>query len=162
MIKELSIDEFIITNEGHITSYSVQYKLFGQDITINFDTDEMDNPLKTIQVINNNLKWLANNMDICKKYICDTLLETKNDAWLDDDDAEWVYEPKTIEDEEFDGELEPLTEEQFIKRLTPLTRIRQFNYDFFTIYFEDNNIFWGHCISLDIGENKELLNAMFQ
>jgi len=74
------------------------------------------------------LNYVAQNFPLLLDFICQELLDLKNDAWLKNDES-------------------PLSYENFRARLTP-RRIRIIEDDSIEVGFADSGMFWGHEIVL--------------
>lgn len=98
----------------------------GKEVRISFDNDdesELKSMLETGYALYKEQKdWMKK---ICN-FVCDELLELKNDAWLDDEEEE-------------------ITREEFIEAIE-LCDISLESNDEFTFWFDDGDLFWGHTI----------------
>lgn len=76
--------------------------------------------------------WLGSNMDKLKEYAATELLDLKNEEWIDEDET-------------------PLTQSEFIAGLT-VSEILLFADGNFQLFFDDNDMFWGHHVVIDVDE----------
>jgi hypothetical protein len=53
---------------------------------------------------------------------------------------------------------EPLSEKEFVQKIT-LDSIIAFSDRAFTIYFNDNDLFWGHAITAYVNKERTLTEA---
>ena len=67
------------------------------------------------------------------------MLSLKNETWLEEDE-------------------EPLTKERFAEIIT-LKSIAAYSDGSLTLYFDDNDIFWGHSIVVNVKKNHVLHDA---
>lgn len=109
-----------------------QYMLTIYDL----EADQETQAQKSAQDI---LTWLEEHIDTVKDFASTSLLETKNDAWLED------------------GET-ALTVEKF-KQSISLDNVVAFSNGSFEVFFDDNDLFWGHAIMVDISSTFNLENA---
>lgn len=77
--------------------------------------------------------WLELNDESARVFCASKLLPLKNETWLEDQE-------------------EPITEEEFIETLD-LEGITAFSDESFSLYFDDNDMFWGHSIVVDVKDN---------
>lgn len=77
--------------------------------------------------------WLELNDESARVFCASKLLRLKNETWLEDQE-------------------EPITQEAFIETLE-LEGITAFSDGSFSLYFDDNDIFWGHSIVVDVEDN---------
>jgi hypothetical protein len=82
--------------------------------------------------------WLELNKQAARVFCASTLLSLKNETWLEEGEA-------------------PMTNEKFIETIE-LDGILAFSDGSFSLYFDDNDIFWGHSIVVEVEEGK-LLDA---
>lgn len=109
------------------------------DLHIFLDDNETNNIKNHIAEISNQINWIQNNMNYveCELKQCD-LIQTKNDYWLDENEDD-------------------ITPEQFIKRITLLIiniDIRENEIINTNLEYDDNDIFLGHRISVDISNGQ--------
>lgn len=83
--------------------------------------------------------WLESNESVARDFCAAKLLDLKNETWLEE------------------GE-EPLSQDKF-RNTIALCSIIAFGDGSFTLYFDDNDIFWGHSIAVEIDENLVLQDA---
>ena len=98
----------------------------GEEVRLSFDNDdesELKSMLETGHALYREQKdWMKK---ICD-FVCDELLELKNDAWLDDDEEE-------------------ITRDGFIEAIEFCDISLESNGEF-TFWFDDGDLFWGHTI----------------
>ena len=73
------------------------------------------------------------NDESARAFCASKLLRLKNETWLEDQE-------------------EPITRETFIETLE-LEGITAFSDGSFSLYFDENDIFWGHSIVVDVEDN---------
>lgn len=83
--------------------------------------------------------WLVSNIEKLKDYAAAELLELKNEEWMDEDEK-------------------PLTESEFKAGLT-VSEILVFADGSFQLFLDDNDMFWGHHIILDVDANGALTGS---
>jgi hypothetical protein len=83
--------------------------------------------------------WIEENLVIIKIFVATTLLALKNDVWLDENET-------------------PVNEDEFINTIE-LHGLLGFSEGGFEIYFNDNDLFWGHIIKVDVDEEFNLIGA---
>lgn len=89
--------------------------------------------------MDNVCNFLNNNYENICNIVTDNLLKEKNENWLDD------------------GE-EPLNREYFLRILNKIDSI-SINNDLTTsIYFNDNNLFWGTLIEVSLDKDLHIIN----
>lgn len=76
--------------------------------------------------------WLGSNMEKLKDYATAELLDLKNEEWMDEDEK-------------------PLTKSEFNAGLT-VSEILLFADGNFQLFFDDNDMFWGHHVVIDVDE----------
>lgn len=76
--------------------------------------------------------WLGENLEIVKMFTASALIKLKNESWLDEKEL-------------------PVSEQAFMNTIEPES-ILAFPDETFEIYFNDNNLFWGHSIRVEIDE----------
>lgn len=64
----------------------------------------------------------------CRSCAADELLEIKNDEWLDEDE-------------------DPISREDFMEKL--ILRGAEFSAESVTFWYEDGDMFWGHCVMVE-------------
>lgn len=74
-----------------------------------------------------------------KEYAARELLELKNDTWLDDDETE-------------------ITRDEFVQKLQ-LTTISFESDNTCSFWFDDGDLFWGHCICVTLDSNNNPIDA---
>lgn len=90
--------------------------------------------------IDNVCNFLNTNFENICNIIADALLKEKNEKWLDDDE-------------------DVLSREYFIKILNKIDSI-SINDDLTTtIYFDDNNLFWGTLIEVNLDKDLHIINV---
>jgi len=90
--------------------------------------------------IDNVCNFLNDNYENICNIVTDKMLNEKNENWLDDDE-------------------EPLTRDYFIKILNKIDSI-SINNDLTTnIYFDDNNLFWGTLIEVNLNKDLHITNV---
>lgn len=94
---------------------------------LDFSRDQEDEVRQMCDAI---VDWLKGNLNHCKWFAASQLLTLKNDSWLQEDEM-------------------PLTEEQFAQKII-FDGIYAFSDGSFEVFFLDNDIFWGHHISVDL------------
>lgn len=124
------LGEFVLNRTIHTFEKNIIWA--NEEGTLYFDqgeAGEMEASLSTAHV-------LFNDQDIWSKkirsYAAEELVELAND-WLADDE---------------DAELDEITEELFVSRLT-LSSITVSDHGDFTIYYDDGDLFWGHVIIVE-------------
>jgi|GEM_PF-3662931 len=91
----------------------------------------VSNPMKInkgLSLLNSIWDNLANLDKRARSYACDDLLETLNQSWIEEGDR-------------------PISERRFIKRLL-LTEISISRCDSFSLYYDDDDMFWGHVVEV--------------
>jgi hypothetical protein len=83
--------------------------------------------------------WLEQNMEKLRDYIAAELLDLKNEEWIDEDET-------------------PLTKAAFKAGLT-LTSVMVFEDGSFQLYLDDNNMFWGHLVLVDVNSDGSYKRA---
>ena len=83
--------------------------------------------------------WLGSNMEKLKDYATAELLDLKNEEWMDVDE-------------------EPLTKSEFKAGLT-VSEILLFAGGSFQLFLDDNDMFWGHHIVIDVDETGAFSGA---
>jgi len=76
--------------------------------------------------------WVEENLEIVKGFAAAALLALKNDVWRVENEA-------------------PVNENEFINTIE-LNGLLGFSKGGFEIYFNDNDLFWGHIIKVDVDE----------
>ena len=104
-------------------------------LLLDFQEDEIEKATKLAYEI---CSWLELNDESARVFCASKLLSLKNETWLE-------------------GQEEPLTKEEFIERLE-LESILAFSDGSFSLYFDDNDIFWGHGVVVNV-ENSVLLDV---
>jgi len=101
-----------------------------------FKENEKDNAFALSSDI---CEWVKSNLNAVKNFCASKLLSLKNETWLDEEE-------------------EPLSEKEFVQKIT-LDSIIAFSDRSFTIYFNDNDLFWGHAIAVDVNKERTLTDA---
>ena len=83
--------------------------------------------------------WLQSGYEAAKEFCAAKLLDLKNEVWLEEQE-------------------EPLSKEKFIETIE-LEGISAFSDGNFTLYFADNDIFWGHTIVVDVDQDYIMTGA---
>ncbi len=83
--------------------------------------------------------WLGSNMEKLKDYAAAELLDLKNEEWIDEDEK-------------------PLTKSEFKAGLT-VSEILLFAGSSFQLFLDDNDMFWGHHIVVDVDETGAFTGA---
>ena len=102
---------------------------------LDFDENEVEKATKLASEI---CSWLESNKQSARVFCASTLLSLKNETWLEEGEA-------------------PMTNEKFVETIE-LDGILAFSDGSFSLYFDDNDIFWGHAIVVEVEEGK-LLDA---
>jgi hypothetical protein len=116
-----------------ITTYSdKQYKM----TLVDFNTKDIENATVLGTQVHN---WLSKNLDDVKRFTTSALIKLKNDSWLDENEP-------------------PVSEESFMKTIE-LDSVLVFSEGSFDIYFNDNDLFRGHSIKVDIDQYFNVRSA---
>jgi hypothetical protein len=83
--------------------------------------------------------WLEKNFEEVRQFAASQLTRLKNDSWLEEDQ-------------------QPINEASFAATIE-LDGIIAFSKGSFEIYFNDNDLFWGHLIRVDIDKDFKLSSA---
>lgn len=83
--------------------------------------------------------WLNKNLNKVKLYASAELLPVKNDEWLEED--------------------EDLVTEDIFTETIELSSVMIFSDGSFEVYFNDNDLFWGHSIKVDINDQYDFVSA---
>lgn len=114
-----------------LSNFAKKYSL----LLLDFQENEIEKATKLAYEI---CSWLELNDESARVFCASKLLRLKNETWLEDQE-------------------QPFTKEKFIETLE-LRSIIAFSDGSFSLYFDDNDIFWGHSIVVDV-ENSVLLDA---
>ncbi|MGY3212974.1 DUF2262 domain-containing protein [Mucilaginibacter sp. HD30] len=118
--------------EGDVTTPKNTYNM----LVLNFSENELQLAEKLSKHV---AHWLDDKMDTIKKFAASNLLSLKNGEWLDEDE-------------------DIVAEEDFIKRID-LEGVTAYADGTFVVYFLDNDLFFGHTISVDVSEDFTLTEA---
>ena len=94
---------------------------------------------KASALVSDICSWLPSTYEIIRDFCASKLLSLKNETWLEEDE-------------------EPLTKERFAEIIT-LKSIAAYSDGSLTLYFDDNDIFWGHSIVVYVRKNHVLYDA---
>ncbi|MGV3611343.1 MAG: DUF2262 domain-containing protein [Fluviicola sp.] len=83
------------------------------------------------------------NLNEIKEFAATELLELKNECWLEEDEKE-------------------LTRKDFADRLVQVEGITCYTSGSVSIVFDDNDLFWGHGITVEMDEHLNYLEAIMQ
>lgn len=83
--------------------------------------------------------WLEENINNVKLFAATQLIELKNDVWLAENEF-------------------PISEKDFMNAIE-LESALAFSEGSFEVYFNDNDVFWGHSIRVDVDEKYDLNDA---
>jgi len=103
---------------------------------VDFESDGIAEATDLAKLISN---WLNINLENVKRFTASALIELKNDSWLEEDE-------------------EHISEDIFIKTIE-LDGILAFSDGSFEIYFNDNDLFFGHSIKVDVNQSFKLESA---
>ncbi len=101
-----------------------------------FGTTAID---KATMLANEIGEWLDKNLQGAKQFAASQLITLKNDSWLEENQ-------QPIDEFSFAGTLD-------------LNSISAFSEGSFEIYFNDNDLFWGHLIRVDIDKDFKWISA---
>lgn len=85
--------------------------------------------------------WLQTNLPAAIDFCTSKLLTLKNETWLDEDEDE-----------------QPLSAEAFAERVE-WRSVVAYSEGSFTLYFDDNDLFWGHSIIVEVDKDLQLKRA---
>ncbi|MBD1385323.1 DUF2262 domain-containing protein [Mucilaginibacter rigui] len=114
---------------GTLTYNHGQYEI----TLVDFDTDDLEKAAHLATQINN---WLNSNLNQVKQFAANALIEDKNSEWLEENEA-------------------PVSEEAFMQTIE-FKGVLAFSEGSFEIYFNDNDLFWGHTIIVDVDQDFNL------
>jgi hypothetical protein len=120
--------------------YEGQISLQQSNIAIQLLIDETGKVASAIERAIDIVRHLENHAKLAKEYAAQSLLEIKNEAWIEDEDEE------------------PLTSEQFEQRMT-LESISIDSNGEVSFYHNDGDLFWGHCILVTMDRENNLIGA---
>jgi hypothetical protein len=103
---------------------------------LDFNEDQGDQAGRLASSIGN---WLSSNLYAIKAFSASKLTEIKNVSWLED------------------GE-EAISEQGFIQKME-LDAINAFSEGSFNVFFNDNDLFWGHSIIVNVNSDFTLEDA---
>ncbi|MEM9790490.1 MAG: DUF2262 domain-containing protein [Planctomycetota bacterium] len=117
-----------LTLNRSINSYEAPVAWLGNEVELSISALNEEIDKRSLQIAHELVEkqsiWHARAIDLA----ADSLLELKNDSWLEDDEDE-------------------VTHDEFIKAMT-LESISVFSDKTFAFYFEDGDLFWGHTIEV--------------
>lgn len=94
---------------------------------------------KATTLANKTFEWLLSNLEIAKQFAAKELVSLKNQAWLEENEAE-------------------ITEALFISKIK-LRSILVYSEGNFELYFDDDDIFWEHVIIVTVNEHLVIEEA---
>lgn len=121
------------TYEGVIIINDIKVEIF---ITID---NKQDDTKKMISFANEFIEWFKKNHMQAKRYAASKLLEVKNDAWIKADE-------------------EIVNEDNFVNKMV-LESISINNDKSATVFYQDNDLFWGHAIIVEIDNKFKFVDA---
>lgn len=151
-VKEEFLQPVVINNElgefsldKEYNSYSGEIDWLGEDVSVTIEGD--DNDEVTQRCFSHLSTMVKNTQDFDQKmrqFASEKLLENAQE-WQDDSDEV--------------GELEPLTNESFIARISLSELAITDDEGNFSAYFDDGDLFWGHVIIVDGNVNGDFDDA---
>ncbi|MCO5948793.1 MULTISPECIES: DUF2262 domain-containing protein [Mucilaginibacter] len=118
--------------EGIATYNDKQYSM----TLVDFEAEHMQKATDLATQINN---WLNEGLESVKQFTATSLIKLKNESWLDED--------------------QPLVSEDVFINTIELDGVLVFSDGSFEVYFDDNDLFWGHTIKVDIDQSFEIEGA---
>jgi hypothetical protein len=132
MFNKLNFNDKWQSFETTVTNNNKQYKLSLND----FGNSQIEDANKLALTI---CGWMDTNIEKVKQFAASQLIDRKNNVWLQEDE-------------------EPVTETKFAETIE-LSSIDASSDGSFTVYFKDNDLFWGHIISVDIDQFLKMERA---
>jgi hypothetical protein len=126
--------------ENEYDWYEGQIGLQESDIAIQLLMDEAGKVAPAIERASNLVRDLEKYAKLAKEYAAQSLLEIKNEAWVDDENEE------------------PLTPVQFEQRMTLESLSIDPNGEV-SFYHNDGDLFWGHCILVTMDSENNFIQA---
>jgi hypothetical protein len=117
-----------LTLDRGLDTFQVTLTLAGKPIEVSIDADDEAPDPAFLAIAERFWKDQADWDHRLREIAAAQLIELKNDTWLQEDEK-------------------PLTEAEFIEKLTPNSMSFE-PPDGFTIYYNDGDIFWGHAIEI--------------
>lgn len=123
------------------------------DVSLYTDEEDGETAEKSFAVLRKLYENLQDWDDKFRKYAAEELTELANE-WYDDDDE------SKYEDEDFDEDEDEIfiTEEDFIKRISIGELVISADGNL-TLYYNDDDMFYGHTIEIDANINGEIRSA---
>ncbi|MGV0102499.1 DUF2262 domain-containing protein [Nostoc sp. DSM 114160] len=118
--------------------YDSQVVFYETQLTISISTDDNDKVKSALDRASSVVQELKHHAKSAKEYAVQQLLKLKNDTWLDED--------------------ETLTSEEFKNRMT-LEGLVFFPDGEAEFYYNDGNLFFGHCIIIKMDKNDCFVDA---
>lgn len=143
IIKEEPLGEFELDRQ--FSSFQGDMEWLGENCGLFLETDEEDGDTanKALAILRELHKDLKNWDDKFRRYAAEKLTDLANE-WLQEDE---------------DGEnADPITKESFAKRLE-ISEVSIVPDGDITLYYHDDDMFWGHAVEVDANISGEILDA---
>lgn len=132
IINEVSFNQDSADFEAVMSDSTQTFKL----TLLDFNEDQSDEAKRLASSICN---WLSSNLLSVKAFAASRLKEIKNTSWLE-------------------GGEKPISEQDFIQKIE-LDAVNAYSEGSFDVFFNDNDLFLGHSIVVNVSNNFTLKNA---